>query len=408
MNVLVGITGSVAAYKAVYLIRALQAQGMTVRAVLTPSAREFIGAAGLEALTGHPVYDRLFGEGLPQSPPLHIALARWADLILVAPATADLLAAHAAGRADSLLLSILSVFEGPVLVAPAMHREMWEQPVTQDAVRQLTARGVVVIEPEEGALASGDWGKGRLRREEDILDTVARFARIRRLLEGKRVLVTYGRTEEPLDPVRVISNRSSGRMGYWLAWWARALGAEVWSVVGVTDVPPLSTPVQIRVRGVQDMLEALRSLLERNTDRLDYWLMAAAVSDFVPDQPESRKHPRTGEAWTLTLRPAPDLLATLSPLKGRAFWLGFALEHPETLVERAREKLQKKALDAIFANPLAAMGAATAGGHLIFREGSVEEAPELPKAALARWILERIAEATAHEGPHLAGPEPRA
>ncbi len=404
MNVLVGITGSVAAYKAVYLIRALQKKGYTVRAVLTPSARAFVGPTGLEALTGFPAYDQLFGEGLPQSPPLHIALARWADLILVAPATADLLAAYAAGRADSLLLSILSVFEGPVLVAPAMHREMWEQSATLEAVHRLHQRGVVVIEPEEGALASGDWGKGRLRKEEDILEAVDQFSRIRRIFQGKRVLVTYGRTEEPLDPVRVISNRSSGRMGYWLAWWARALGAEVWSVVGLTDIPPLSTPVQIRATGVREMLEALRSLLERNRETLDFWVMAAAVSDYVPEHPENRKRHRRGEPWVVTLHPAPDLLATLAPLKGSAFWLGFALEHPDDLRPRAREKLQKKALDAIFANPLNAMGAEQAGGWLIFREGHEEAAPVLPKAALARWILERIAEVH-HEGPDLARPD---
>ncbi len=401
MNVLLGITGSVAAYKSAYLARALVRDGFRVRAVLTPEALHFIGKTGIEALTGERAHVEFFPEGEGQEVPLHIELARWADLVLVAPATAEFLVSFAEGRAHNLLLGVLSVFEGPVLVAPAMHREMWEAPPTQDALMRLRSRGVVILEPEEGALASGDWGKGRLRNEEEVVEAVHAFARISERLKGKRVVVCYGRTEEPVDEVRVISNRSSGQMGYWLAWWARALGAHVATVVGRTDTPPLTTDPLITAPTVEAMYTALESLLDRFSP--DYFLMAAAVSDYVPLRRLEGKKKREDGIWVLELRPAPDLLKQFAHLKRRhAMWVGFALEEPEDLVERALRKMREKGLDAIFANPLKVMGQATGEGVLLFANGERVEAPAAPKAVLARWLWQEILARSVHGSPYLA------
>lgn len=401
MRVLLGITGSVAAYKAAYLARALVRDGFEVQAVLTPEALHFIGKAGIEALTGNPAHVEFFPGNEAQDVPLHIELARWADLVLVAPATADFMVSYAEGRAHNLLLGVLSVFEGPVMIAPAMHREMWEALPTQEALQRLKARGVVVLEPEEGALASGDWGKGRLRNEEEIVEAVHTFSRLRNGLSGKRVVVCYGRTEEPIDEVRVVSNRSSGQMGYWLAWWARALGAQVATVVGRTDTPPLTTDPLITAPTVEAMYTALESLLDRFSP--DYFFMAAAVSDYIPARRLEGKKKREDGIWVLELKPAPDLLKSFAHLKRRhAFWLGFALEEPEDLVERATRKMKEKSLDAIFANPLKVMGQASGEGVLITAAGETVSAPSLPKAALARWIWKEVLARSVHGSPYLA------
>lgn len=402
MNLLLGVTGSVAAYKSAYLARALTRDGFRVRAVLTPEALHFIGKAGMEALTGEPVYVEFFPAHESQDVPLHIELARWADLVLVAPATAEFLVSFAEGRAHNLLLGVLSVFEGPVLVAPAMHREMWESQPTQEAVSRLMQRGVVLLEPEEGALSSGDWGKGRLRNEEEVIDVVHSFSGLSETLRGKRVVVCYGRTEEPVDEVRVISNRSSGQMGYWLAWWARALGAHVATVVGKTDTPPLTTDPLIAAPTVEGMYTALENLLDRFSP--DFFIMTAAVSDYVPLRRLEGKKKREDGIWVLELRPAPDLLKSFSHLKRRhAVWVGFALEEPEDLIPRALRKMKEKGLDAIFANPIKVMGQATGEGVLLFANGDKVEAPMGPKATLARWIWREIlSRSTTHGSPYLA------
>jgi len=401
VKILLGITGSVAAYKAAYLARALVREGFEVQGVLTPEALNFIGRAGIEALTGKPAHVDFFPEHTSQEVPLHIGLARWADLVLVAPATAEFMVSYAEGRAHNLLLGVLSVFEGPVIVAPAMHREMWEALPTQEALRRLRERGVVVIEPEEGALASGDWGKGRLRNEEEIVEVVHTFARLEKELAGRRVVVCYGRTEEPIDEVRVVSNRSSGQMGYWLAWWARALGAHVATVVGRTDTPPLATDPLIHAPTVESMYTALEGLLDRFSP--DYFLMAAAVSDYIPARRLEGKKKREDGIWVLELKPAPDLLKSFAHLKRRhAFWMGFSLEEPENLVERATRKMKEKSLDAIFANPLKVMGQPTGEGVLITARGETVPAPTLPKAILARWIWQEILARSVHGSPYLA------
>jgi len=355
-RILLGVTGGIAAYKAVLLLRLLKRAGADVKVVMTEAAAEFVTPLTFESLSEHPVRVRLFErEGASAgavSPIEHIDLAKWPDLVVVAPATANSIAGFAHGRADDLLATIVSAYDGPVMLAPAMNDVMWENPSTQENLRALAARGYRVVPPESGDLACGYEATGRMAEPETI------FAAVEQLLaspwRGMRVLVSAGGTEEDIDPVRVIRNRSTGRMGFAMAEAARDLGAEVTVVAANATVP---APHGVRVSRVRTGAEMARALGEAY-ESCDVLVMAAAVSDFRPASPLAGKQP-SGADWTLALSPTTDILAGLGERKGGRLLIGFALE-TEDVEGRALAKLRRKHLDLIVVNNPMTEGAAFA------------------------------------------------
>jgi phosphopantothenoylcysteine decarboxylase/phosphopantothenate--cysteine ligase len=355
-RILLGVTGGIAAYKAVLLLRLLKRAGADVKVVMTEAATEFVTPLTFESLSEHPVRVHLFaGKGASSgavSPIEHIDLAKWPGLIVVAPATANSIAGFAHGRADDLLATIVSAFAGPVLLAPAMNDVMWENASTQMNLRALSERGYRVVPPEAGDLACGYEATGRMAEPETI------FAAVERLLaspwRGVRVLVSAGGTEEDIDPVRVVRNRSTGRMGFAMAEAARDLGAEVTVVAANVAVPAPHGVRLVRVRTGSEMAIALRDAYAA----CDVLVMAAAVSDFRPEA--SLDHKRgSGERWTLELAPTEDILAGLGADKGSRVLIGFALE-TDDVEQRALAKLRRKHCDFIVVNNPLTEGAAFA------------------------------------------------
>ena len=346
------VTGSIAAYKAALLVRALLKDGAFVEVVLTRAAREFVGAATFSGLTGRRVFTDVFDSEQPGE--VHVDLAARSDMILVVPATADVLARLASGRADDLVGALLLCATCPVLVAPAMHPSMWSHPATQRNVATVVAdRRVGFVGPVFGEVASGDQGLGRMAEPEQILHTTsAQFSGIS--LADRHLVISAGPTVEDLDPVRFVGNRSSGKMGFALAERARALGARVTLVAGPVNLP---TPVgvqRIDVRSTQSMRSALWQALSPDLTAADALIMTAAVSDYRPAQSHSTKLKRKAEPMTLELVPNPDLLAEIGHArKDRTpVLIGFALETEgdEKLIQLARAKLAAKHVDLVVAN----------------------------------------------------------
>lgn len=355
-KILLGVTGGIAAYKAVYLLRLMKRAGADVKVVMTEAATEFVTPLTFESLSEHPVYTQLFdGKGeRPQgavSPIEHIDLAKWPDLIVVAPATANTLAKFTHGQADDLLTTIVSAFDGAVLLSPAMNDVMWTNPATQENVAALSNRGYRIVPPEAGDLACGYEATGRMAEPDTIFAAVTNafdspYARV-------RVLVSVGGTEEDIDPVRVISNRSSGRMGFAVAEAARDMGAEVTVVAASTNVPP---PSGVRVTRVRTSDEMARALKEAFVDA-DMLVMAAAVSDFRPATSLDQKRKSGGGTWTLELAPTEDILSALGKIKGQRMVIGFAVE-TEDDEKNALAKLKRKNCDMIVVNNPTVPGAA--------------------------------------------------
>lgn len=342
-NILLGVTGGIAAYKAAELLRLLRMQQAGIRVVLTRSATEFVGPLTFQALSGHPVRSGLLDPD-EESAMGHIALARWADLILVAPATADFIAKMRIGRADDLLSAVCLATEAPLAVAPAMNRVMWEHPATQENIAQLCGRGVSVFGPEQGTQACGEEGYGRMMEPVSICEQVRKqFVGDR--LRGVKVLVSAGPTREPIDPVRFISNRSSGKMGYAVACAANDQGARVTLVSGPVSLEP--PPVE-RVIGVSSAAEMFEAVVANAPDH-DIYIGAAAVADYEPVSVLERKLKKDDQNLVLELRKTPDILHRVASLQSPPFTCGFAAEtdHLETY---ARKKLQIKGLDMIAAN----------------------------------------------------------
>jgi phosphopantothenoylcysteine decarboxylase/phosphopantothenate--cysteine ligase len=351
VNLILGVGGGIAAYKAAELARMLQDRGFTVNVVMTASAREFIQPLTFAALTGRKVITDLFDQSSPEgtlsSSVEHIGVAQENDVMLVAPATAGIIGKFAHGLADDFLSTTYLAFTGRVFIAPAMNNNMWAHPATVANLEILHQRGHVIIDPEAGRLACGTIGPGRLAEPRYIADQVALLSRPSQDLAKDTVLVTAGPTREAIDPVRYISNRSSGKMGYALAEAAQQRGARVVLVSGPVQIAP---PSGVELVKVTTALEMHRAVLE-HLDAATLVIKSAAVADYRVSNVAQQKLKKSGEAVTLTLEPNPDILADVGRHKGNRFVVGFAAE-TENLLDYARRKLESKNADLIVANPV--------------------------------------------------------
>ena len=393
MKIALGVTGGVAAYKAAELVRRLQDEGLDVQVVMTRAAREFITPLTFAALTGKKVITEMFGADAAapanvESAIEHMAVAQRIDLLLVAPATADILSKFAQGAADDFLSTLYLATKAPVVVAPAMNVNMWEHPTTQENVAALRARGVHVVDPDEGYLACGMTGAGRLAAVETIARKACEVLGLRKDLAGETVLVTAGPTREALDPVRFLTNRSSGKMGYALAEAAARRAARVILVSGPVDLDAPSGVDWVPVRSTEEMRAAV---MERAAEAT-ILVMAAAVADYRPAAVHANKIKRSEGRVTLDLEPTADILAELGRSKGKAVLVGFAAETNQ-LVENARGKLQRKSADMIVANDVTQEGAGfdtdTNIVTLVLRDGRDIALPKMTKRQVADKILDQ-------------------
>ncbi|HEY0994824.1 MAG TPA: bifunctional phosphopantothenoylcysteine decarboxylase/phosphopantothenate--cysteine ligase CoaBC [Gemmatimonadaceae bacterium] len=386
-RVLLGVTGGIASYKSAWLARLLTKAGAEVDVVLTRSAREFIGPITFEALTGRPVHTHLIAPGAALD---HIRLARGAEAVVVAPATADFMARAANGQADDLLTAALLATQAPVLLVPAMNDRMWAHPQTGANVAHLRSLGYRVLDPDEGDLAAGEGaGPGRMPEPETILAHVARLLEAPSLA-GRRVVVSAGPTREPVDPVRYLSNHSSGRMGVEIAAAAWRRGAEVTLVAGPLSVPLPVGPSLVHVDTTRDMRDAVETALVG----ADALVMAAAPADFRVAAPAAQKIKKDGGAPMMQLVENPDILKPTIPRRSPGtVVVGFALE-TQDLVGQARAKLAAKQLDLVVANDATEEGAGFGGDTnrvtLVSRDGSAEALPLMTKAEVAEAILDRV------------------
>jgi len=394
MRITLGVTGGVAAYKAAELVRRLQQDGFSVQVVMTRGAREFLMPLTFAALTGQKVITDLFGESSGGDANLdsaieHIAVAQRTDLLLVAPATADILAKFARGNADDFLSTLYLATTAPVVLAPAMNVNMWNHAATQENVELLRARGATVVDPAEGYLACGMTGAGRLAGQEEIVAAVREALKTERDLVGETVLVTAGPTCEDLDPVRYITNRSSGKMGYAVAEAAAARGAKVILVSGPVN---LETPAEVERIDVRTAKEMHRAVVERFAGA-SIAILAAAVADYRPVQQHAEKIKKGDAPLTISLEPTTDILAEVAKTKDRGIVVGFAAE-TDHVAENARKKLSAKNADLIVANDVTAEGAGFDQDMnivtLFSRDGRDLALPKLSKREVAHRILDEV------------------
>ncbi len=386
-RVLLGMSGGIACYKACDAVRLLAQAGARVQVVMTAGARQFVTPLTLQTLSGRPVATDTFS--LTQESEIgHIRLADEAEIVVLAPATANLLAKLAHGLADDLLTTVLLATRAPVLAAPAMNVHMWEHVATQANLRLLAERGVALVGPGKGALACGYEGPGRLAEPAEIVEAVEAVLAPKNLA-GERVLISAGPTREALDPVRYLSNHSSGKMGYAIARVARRRGADVVLVSGPTDLP---APPGVRTLIVSTAADMARTL-EHEFRAASILVMAAAVADYRMRRPATRKLKKGSPSLSLMLERTPDILASLAARKGRRLVVGFAAETHAVLAE-ARRKLREKRLDLIVANDVTAPGAGFGSDtnlvQLIDAGGSTEALPMLPKEEVAGRILDWV------------------
>ncbi len=388
-KVLVAMTGSIACFKACGVVSELVQRGARVRVMMTRSATRFVTPLTLEALTEHPVWVELFGDQeAGDSQHLHIDLSRFAEVIAVIPATANIVGKMACGIADDLVSTTLLSSNVPILVAPAMNVHLYQNPIVQRNLKILEEFGHHVVEPDEGFLSCGDYGRGRLPGVEELVQEIVYLLRRRSGLEGKRVLVTAGRTEEPFDPVRHLTNQSSGKMGYAVARAARRFGAEVVLVSGPADIRPPRGIRFIPVRRASEMADAVK----REAKEADLVVMSAAVSDFSPAAYSEEKIRREAGGLSVPLEATEDILATISrERKPGSRIVGFAMETSD-VEANARRKLESKGIDIIVGNdplePGAGFGADFIRAVVIDRNGRVEELPVLEKEIMAERLIE--------------------
>ena len=350
-RILLGVSGGIAAYKSVFLLRLLQNAGAEVRVVMTPAAQNFVQPLTFEALSHHRVYTDLFpADGDPDV--IHVHLGKWADLIIIAPATANCMGKLAHGLADDLLTCALLAAEAPVLLAPAMETQMWERGAVRQNVEFLKKDGYRTVGPGAGSLASGAEGMGRMAEPHEIVDEASRMMGAAQSLAGKRIVVTAGRTEQPIDPVRFITNRSTGKMGYAIAEQARRRGADVALISGPTE---LTVPAGVQVESVRTVAD-LKAATVRAYQHADALIMTAAVLDFRPEHESKSKIKKRDGGLSLHLLPNEDFLIPLGQNKGERVVIGFAMETDHAL-ENARKKLREKNLDLIVLNELNVEGA---------------------------------------------------
>ncbi len=396
-RIVLGVTGSIAAYKACDVLRGLQREGAEVRVVMTAAAQELIRPTVFRSLSGAPVLTSLFGD--VQGEDLkHIALTEWADLIVVAPATGNLIGKIAGGIADDLLSTVVMAADCPTLLAPGMNYRMWQNPVVQGNARKLQDLGYGFCGPVSGRLASGAVGVGRMSEPGEIVEAAVRM--LARTDEGRglRVLVTAGPTREFIDPVRFISNPSSGRMGYAVAEAAAQTGAEVCLISGPTELAPPTGVELVRVQTAEEMRAAVMERLAEARIVIG----VAAVSDFAPAETANSKIPRSDGERALTLRPTRDILAEVGRQKAGRVVIGFAAETGEGR-ERAAAKLEAKNLDMVVVNdvtePGSGFGVETNRVTFIRRDGSLESLPQMHKTDLARRIWREAVQLAGASGP---------
>jgi len=390
-RVLLAVSGGIAAYKIPELVRLLKGAGHGVRCVLTRAATEFVSALTLQTLSQQAVRTELF-DPAEEGQIDHIALADWAEAVVVAPATANLLAKMAVGIADDLVTTLLLATRAPVLVAPAMNVNMWRHAATQANVAALRNRGVCLVGPESGPLACGHEGEGRMA-EPEAIQAAVELLLSSHTLAGERVLVTAGGTREPIDAVRAVTNRSSGKMGFAVAAQAALRGAEVTLIAGPTALP---TPPGVRRVDVETALE-MRDAVQAEFGSMTVAVMAAAVGDFRPAEPSTRKIKKEdlepGAGMRIDLVANPDILAEISRERGDRLVVGFAAESHD-VVEAARRKLERKGCDLMVANDISRRDAGFDSDAnaviLVSPRGEAEELPLLPKAEVAARILDRI------------------
>lgn len=389
-KLLVGVTGGIAAYKSADLVRRLRKSGADVRVVMTQGATAFVTPLTFQALSGHPVHSHLL-DAASEAAMDHIALARWPDAIIIAPATADTLARLAHGHADDLLTTLCLATTAPLCVAPAMNHQMWAHPATQDNCRVLRARGVLLFGPEAGEQACGEEGVGRMREPADLVQDVAAMLKGCGVLVGRKVLVTAGPTREPIDPVRVLTNRSSGKMGFAMAAAAAAQGAQVTLIAGPVA---LSTPPGVTRVDVETGAQMWDAVAARATQH-DMVIAAAAVADYRPEHSAPEKIKKADERMALPLVRNVDVLGSLGQQTPHPFLVGFALE-TANLDAYARDKLRKKNLDMVIAN---LAGDVSSGIESDFNAVTVITAqdtqtlPRAAKTALAQQLISIIAKA---------------
>lgn len=387
-NIVIGVAGGIAAYKAVEIVSRLKKAGCTVHVIMTKAATEFVTPLTFREVSGNPVVADMWEEPKTWNVQ-HIALASRADLFLIAPATANVIGKIANGIADDMLTTTVMATRAPVILAPAMNTNMYLNPITQQNLSKLAGLGYHIVEPAAGMLACGVEGPGRLPEPVDIVKKVVAMLQGNRDLAGKRVLVTAAGTREPIDPVRYIGNRSSGKMGYALAEAAAARGAEVILVSGPSS---LANPAGITVKRVETAAQ-MRDVVLAEFDTVDIVIKAAAVADYRPETTADQKIKKTGNTLTLSMVKNPDILRELGERKKHQLLIGFAAETQE-LLSHAQEKLINKNLDMIVANDVTLPGAGfnidTNIVKVIHKNGNIEELPQLTKPQVAEILIDKI------------------
>ncbi|AAO90417.1 bifunctional phosphopantothenoylcysteine decarboxylase/phosphopantothenate--cysteine ligase CoaBC [Coxiella burnetii] len=382
-KLLIGVTGAIAAYKSVELVRRLREKGALVRVVMTSAAQAFITPLTFQAVSGHPVAVDLFSSDSSMGME-HIDLARWADFVLIAPASADFIARLAHGRADDLLTTICLATQAPIAVAPSMNQQMWRNKITQTNVDRLRDYGIHLFGPATGEQACGDYGPGRLLEPEELINQLAIHS-VEKVLSGKQVLITAGPTQEAIDPVRYLTNGSSGKMGFALAEAALAMGANVTLVSGPT---PLKVSQKINRIDVTTATQMFETVIKHAVE-CDVFIGAAAVSDYRPKNFSPQKFKKSDANWALNLVRNPDIISEIGRLPNKPFVVGFALETDNPL-DNAKLKLQKKNMNVIVVNEASALCSDENAVTLMTRSGKTKKLPMTTKKTLALQLMEFV------------------
>ncbi|ACJ18453.1 bifunctional phosphopantothenoylcysteine decarboxylase/phosphopantothenate--cysteine ligase CoaBC [Coxiella burnetii] len=382
-KLLIGVTGAIAAYKSVELVRRLREKGALVRVVMTSAAQAFITPLTFQAVSGHPVAVDLFSSDSSMGME-HIDLARWADFVLIAPASADFIARLAHGRADDLLTTICLATQAPIAVAPSMNQQMWRNKITQTNVDRLRDYGIHLFGPATGEQACGDYGPGRLLEPEELINQLAIHS-VEKVLSGKQVLITAGPTQEAIDPVRYLTNGSSGKMGFALAEAALAMGANVTLVSGPT---PLKVSQKINRIDVTTATQMFETVIKHAVE-CDVFIGAAAVSDYRPKNFSPQKFKKSDANWALNLVRNPDIISEIGRLPNKPFVVGFALETDNPL-DNAKLKLQKKNMNVIVVNEPSALCSDENAVTLMTRSGKTKKLPMTTKKTLALQLMEFV------------------